>query len=157
MYDETLAKDYILIPQGIFCKLLPKFINRKRILEELKKYPQNFLIRNIKDNDMIFKNPMWVLQVIVNCLASYDIQGSIYCQHLRRYEESISKYKKAMEIEINGRIYCFVPFGNFYQDFLNKYKESMKLIKDHYSYVYEKKLNIINKQKEEYKNGKKGY
>ncbi|MEW6096899.1 MAG: DUF2723 domain-containing protein [bacterium] len=162
MYDEKLVHDYILIPKGVFCKIMTKETKKEKIYEELKTSPRNFfIIRGVKKNDMIFKNARRTLGTIVTYLASYNIQGFIY-KNLGMYEESINKYKSALEIKINDReIPYFIPYGNFYNGSLNEYKEYIGNVKTHLVEAYMKwgdhyeKKGLISKAVDLYKKADK--
>jgi len=161
MYDKELANNYILIPKGIFYKIIPKEIDNGEVLKQLEESPRRLLIRGIKNDNMIFKDAKWTLGVIVDYLFLYNIKGNIY-YNLKIYKEGINNYKKVLAIEINDEsIRYFIPYGNFYHKVLDEYKKIIEetrtyLAESYWNYGnYYKKKGLILKAIELYKSASK--
>ncbi|MEW6608610.1 MAG: tetratricopeptide repeat protein, partial [bacterium] len=136
--DGTIANNYILIPIGILSRVSNKGIESKQLYNEIKQSSKNFLpCRGVLDNNKIFKDPMWTWGIVTNYAVLYNRRGSIYF-NLGKYKDAIKEYSKSLKIKCEKKPY-FVPYGNYYDNWIDKYKEikkdSIEKIVKAYSYI----------------------
>ncbi|MEW6617972.1 MAG: DUF2723 domain-containing protein [bacterium] len=144
---ETLGDDYFLIPKGIFCKVIKKETGKENLSLHSRK--NRIIIRGITDNNKIFKDPRQTLEIVIAYLSSLNLQGFIYF-YQRRYQEAIEEFKKVLKIKIcPEKISFFIPYGNFYNEMLDKYIKITREVNIHLLENYYLLLNIRN-QKEKF-------
>ncbi|MEW6095927.1 MAG: DUF2723 domain-containing protein [bacterium] len=121
---EEISKNYILIPNGSLNEVVNKDIDTKELYIKLNKSTKKFFRkRNVLDNNKVFKDPKWTLEVIINYMLLYNRRGMLYF-NMGKYKDAIIEYKKVLEIKINlDKFPYFIPYGNQYNNLLDKYKE----------------------------------
>ena len=132
--------NYLLIPDGVFFRLLSKNIDRDRIKEELMNSEPIFSLRRVKEAG--FKD-MVASKIISNYAATYCERGNLYGS-LNLNEKAIIEYKKALNLNIDC-LWADLQFNlaltyTILKDYINAENEFKKLLKKKPDY----KPNIIH-------------
>ncbi|MFH1561945.1 MAG: DUF2723 domain-containing protein [Nitrospirota bacterium] len=94
IYEPSLANDYSLIPQGIFCKVLNKDMSPEEVCQALDKN-KRFLCRGVMDKN--FKDER-TQELISRYPQTYYNLGTFYFQ-IKQYDKAIEEFKQALELD----------------------------------------------------------
>jgi len=150
LYDTSLTNKYSLIPQGIFCQVLEKDIDKEELEKKMDKH-KRFLCRGIL-NEKIVKDER-TQDLISRYPQTYYNIGSFYFER-KRYEEAMENFKQALKIDPK---YFHARYGlglaykykGMYSKSLHEFKEILKLepnfAKAYYGigYVYQEEGRIL--------------
>jgi len=128
LYDSSLRNQYSLIPQGIFCQVLERDINKERFERELDKN-KRFLFRAVL-NEKIVKDER-TQNLISRYPQTYYNIGSFYFE-IKRYKKAMENFKQALKIDPKylsakyglGMAYKYTGMSS---QALNEFKEILKL------------------------------
>ncbi|MEW6608843.1 MAG: DUF2723 domain-containing protein [bacterium] len=137
-YEENIANNYILIPQGLSYQILKKGVDKEKISQELEK-EKKLTFR--KFDISIFKERN-ELQRTINTydyyVDIYNIRGKLYYK-IKMYEKAIVEFKKALRIKpkfkegLGNVAKSYYKIGlncykkGMYNEAINAYKESIKI------------------------------